>query len=70
MSLFELCHGGQLSALQKIEQSLITNLLKGYNKIVRPDATVIGEYIVFLRQIVSVDEKNQIMTSSSYIYVT
>jgi hypothetical protein len=66
--LFTLSHA-QLSAKQVTEQSLIASLLNGYNKIIRPNETVDIEIILFLRQLVSIDEKNQIMTSSSYIYV-
>jgi hypothetical protein len=68
LSLLGSCSGG-LSASQAVEQNLITTLISDYNRIVRPEANLTAEYIIFLRQIVSMDEKNQIMTSSSYIYV-
>jgi hypothetical protein len=49
------------------EQTLITSLLSGYNKNIRPDDNVSVGITASLQQIVSIDEKQQIMTSSSFI---
>ncbi|CAF3327488.1 unnamed protein product [Rotaria sp. Silwood2] len=65
--LFYYCNCGTLPYSQLAEASIITTLLKGYNKNVRP-ANQVSVYITAsLQQIVSIDEKQQIMTSSSFI---
>ncbi|UJR12014.1 hypothetical protein I4U23_016192 [Adineta vaga] len=66
-SLFYLCDCGTLPAGQLTEQTLIANLLSGYNKNIRPDTQVYVDITATLQQIVSLDEKQQIMTSSSFI---
>ena len=65
--LLSSCHCGSLPAAQQAEQTLITSLLAGYNKNVRPDEQVSVDITASLQQIVSMDEKQQIMTSSSFI---
>jgi nicotinic acetylcholine receptor beta-4 len=45
-------------------------LLSGYNKNIRPNDTVSVDITATLQQIVSIDEKQQIMTSSSFISQT
>ena len=52
---------------QLAEQTLITSLLNGYNKNIRPDDTVLVDITASIQQIVSIDDKQQIMTSSSFI---
>jgi hypothetical protein len=61
---------GTLPASQLAEQTLITSLLKGYNKNIRPDDQVSVDITASLQQIVNMDEKQQIMTSSSFISQT
>ncbi|CAF4393219.1 unnamed protein product [Rotaria sp. Silwood2] len=65
--LFYFCNCGNLSTTQLAEQTLITTLLNGYNKNIRPDEQVYVDITASLQQIVSIDEKQQIMTSSSFI---
>lgn len=55
------------SNISKIEESIMINVLRGYNKNIRPYDTVTCVIILKLEQIVSLDEKNQIMTTSSFI---
>jgi len=61
---------GTLPASQLAEQTLITTLLTGYNKNIRPDDQVSVDITASIQQIVSIDEKQQIMTSSSFISQT
>ena len=61
---------GTLPASQTAEQTLVTSLLSGYNKNIRPDDQVSVDITASLQQIVSIDEKQQIMTSSSFISQT
>lgn len=63
----KLVDGGSLPASQTAEQLLITSLLQNYNKNVRPDSEVSVDITASIQQIVSIDEKQQIMTSSSFI---
>src|SRR5690242_4214 len=58
---------GTLPTLQLAEQTLITTLLNGYNKNIRPNDQVSVDITASLQQIVAIDEKQQIMTSSSFI---
>jgi hypothetical protein len=51
------------------EIALIDSLMKNYNNQIRPSPQVNGEYVIFFNQIVSLDSLNQVMTSSSYIYI-
>jgi hypothetical protein len=57
----------QLDSLTELEQTIITNITKEYNRVVRPEDIIYVKYILSIKQIVSIDEKNQIMTSSSNI---
>lgn len=59
-----------LPAGQQAEQTLINTLLTGYNKNIRPDQTVSVDITASLQQIVSIDDKQQIMTSSSFVSQT
>ncbi|CAF4058260.1 unnamed protein product [Rotaria sp. Silwood2] len=68
--LFCFSNCGTLSASQLAEQALITTLLNGYNKNIRPDDQVSVDITASLQQIVTIDEKQQIMTSSSFISQT
>ena len=68
--LSNFCHCGTLPSGQVTEQTLITTLLSGYNKNIRPDETVYIDITATLQQIVAIDEKQQIMTSSSFISQT
>jgi nicotinic acetylcholine receptor len=68
--LFYFCDSGTLSASQLAEQTLITTLLNGYNKNIRPDDQVSVDITAALQQIVAIDEKQQIMISSSFISQT
>lgn len=61
---------GTLPSVQQAEQTLINTLLKGYDKTIRPDDQVTIGITAMLQQIVSIDEKQQIMTSSSFISQT
>ncbi|CAF4766747.1 unnamed protein product [Rotaria sp. Silwood1] len=66
-NLFYFCKCGTLPASQLAEATLITTLLNPYNKNVRPDDQVSVDITAKLQQIVAIDEKQQIMTSSSFI---
>ncbi|CAF3139563.1 unnamed protein product [Rotaria sp. Silwood2] len=68
--LFYFCNCGTLPPSQANEQTLITTLLSGYNKNIRPDDQVSIYITASLQQIVTIDEKQQIMTSSSFISQT
>jgi hypothetical protein len=68
--LFHGCHCGSLPPSQLAEQALIASLLNGYNKNIRPDDQVFVDITASLQQIVAMDEKQQIMTSSSFISQT
>jgi hypothetical protein len=68
--LNNLCDCGSLPASQIVEQTLITTLLNGYNKNVRPDDQVSVDITAAIKQVVAIDEKQQIMTSSSFISQT
>ena len=50
-----------------IVQTLTTKLLTGYNKNVRPNYLTEMSFELQLNQILAVDEKNQVMTSSFYL---
>lgn len=65
--VFCLCRGAGLPSGQLAEESLITSLLSSYNADVRPSDQVAIDISVSLQQIVSLEEKQQIMTSSSFI---
>jgi hypothetical protein len=58
-----------LDEYTKAEMNLTNTLLKGYNRNLRPNKFTEAAIIVFLKQIVQVDEKNQIFVSSSNILV-
>ena len=62
-----ICDSGSLPSTQQAEQILITTLLNGYNKNIRPDTQVFVEMNANIQQIVTIDEKQQIMTSSFFI---
>ena len=64
------CDCGSLPASQLAEQALIASLLNGYNKNIRPDDQVSVDITASLQQIVAMDEKQQIMTSSSFVSQT
>lgn len=57
----------QLTPNQTVEQTLVTTLLNGYEAKIRPSELVEVSIAVQLKQIVGIDEKNQVMTSSCYI---
>lgn len=46
----------QLSGVES-EQKLISNLMNDYNKYIKPNMLVVGDVLLFIRQIVSLDEK-------------
>lgn len=60
-------HAGTLPAGQQAEQTLINSLLTGYNKNIRPAGQVNVDMTASIQQIISIDDKQQIMTSSSFI---
>ncbi|CAF3547015.1 unnamed protein product [Rotaria sp. Silwood1] len=68
--LFYFCNCGTLPASQIAEKTLVTTLLNGYDKTIRPNDQVSVDITAALQQIVSIDEKQQIMTSSSFISQT
>ncbi|CAF0788447.1 unnamed protein product [Adineta steineri] len=68
--LFYFCDCGSLPDSQLAEQTLITTLLSDYNKNIRPDTQVSVDVSASLQQIVAIDEKQQIMTTSSFISQT
>ncbi|CAF1208164.1 unnamed protein product [Adineta steineri] len=68
--LFYLCDCGTLPTSQATEQTLITSLLTSYNKNIRPNTTVSVDITAALQQIVAIDEKQQTMTTSSFISQT
>ncbi|CAF1555218.1 unnamed protein product, partial [Didymodactylos carnosus] len=55
---------------QLIEQTLKNSLFSTYDKTIRPDDQVSVDITATLQQIVAIDEKQQIMTSSSFISQT
>jgi hypothetical protein len=57
----------QLSLNQQAENKLVTNLFKNYSRTVRPDVTVDISVSIQLKQIISLDEKNQILSTTSFI---
>ncbi|CAF4840870.1 unnamed protein product, partial [Rotaria sp. Silwood1] len=63
---FLFCNGGTLPTAQTDEQTLITTLLTNYSKNIRPDEQVSIDITASLQQIVAIDEKQQIMTSSLF----
>lgn len=65
--LFGFGNCGELPADQQEEQTLITTLLKNYTKNIRPASQVSVDITASLKQILSIDEKQQIMTSSLFI---
>ena len=50
--------------------NIYANITKNYNKNIRPSDTITIYIKLALKQIVSIDEKNQIMTSNSYVGMT
>ena len=68
--LLHVCDCRSLPPSQLDEQTLINLLLTGYNKNIRPDGQVSVDITAKLQQIVAIDEKQQIMTSSSFISQT
>ena len=52
-----------------IEKSIQTNILTGYDKTSRPSDNVTLYLRMQLKQIINVNEINQIITTSSYFYV-
>ena len=60
----------QFSQAQQIEQILINALFKNYTRTIRPDVTVDVAISVQLKQIISLDEKNQMLTTTSFISQT
>jgi hypothetical protein len=66
-NLFDSCNCGTLPASQLAEQALIASLLNGYNKNIRPEEQVSVFISASLQQIIASDEKQQEMTSSSFI---
>lgn len=65
-----LLDSGSLPASQLAEQTLITTLLNGYNKNIRPYNQVSVDMTAAIKQVISIDEKLQIMTSSLFISQT
>ena len=65
--LISTCHCATLPPVQQAEQALVALLLSGYDSEIRPGGQVSVEISASLQQIVSLDEKQQIMTSSSFI---
>lgn len=63
------CDSGTLPSPQLTEQTLVTSLLNGYNKNIRPDEQVSVDITATVQQIVAIDEKQQIMTVK-FIYFT
>ncbi|CAF2011275.1 unnamed protein product [Rotaria magnacalcarata] len=61
---------GTLPTSQQTEQTLVTTLLNSYNKNIRPDDQVSVDITAKLKQILTLDEKQQIMTSSLFISQT
>ena len=65
--LFCVSDCGSLPPGQLDEEMLINRLLAGYNKNIRPNDQVSIDITAKLQQIVAIDERQQIMTSSSFI---
>ena len=58
----------QQSAALKAEQTLTTQLLNSYYNVnVRPSSQVVVQVSFQIKQIISLDEKNQILTLSCFI---
>ena len=49
------------------DDDIIALITKKYNKLVRPVANLNLSLRISMRQLISIDEKNQIMTSSFYL---
>lgn len=47
----------------KKDRTLVDSLLTGYNKNQRPTDSIIGYFVLKIKRLVSLDEKNQVMTS-------
>lgn len=62
-----LLSSGSLPDEQQVEATLINSLLNGYNKIVQPNKVVEVEITANIKQIIGIDEKQQVMTSSLII---
>ena len=63
---FYCANANNYSAFEKDIFSLLTNP-NTYNKNLRPDDSVAIQLFLSLQQVVSIDEKSQTMTSSSYL---
>jgi hypothetical protein len=73
LSLLPFSAPSMLNPLQEAEQyakSLIIGQNSGYDKTVRPEYITTLYVLMFLKQIISIDEKNQVMTSSVNCYVS
>ena len=57
----------QLSSIQLAEQNLVTKLFKNYSRTTRPSVQVKIAVNLQLKQIISLVEKTQILTTSSFI---
>ena len=57
----------QLPANQTVEQALVATLLNGYNRNIRPSDQVSVSIGVEFKQLIGLDEKNQILTSSLFL---
>ena len=67
LKFFKILKCGQLDTNQTLEQNLFNTLMSGYNKNIRPTVRVQVNMTVSLKHIVSLDEKNQVLLTSSYI---
>lgn len=56
--------------LNNAELSITTAILKDYNKLMRPSDTVNIIVDVQLKQIIDIGEKDQMVTTSSYLYIS
>jgi hypothetical protein len=72
LSLLPLSALAVLDPQQQAEQDIKSEIIgsnSGYDKTVRPTYVTTLYILLFLKQIISIDEKNQVMTSSVNFYV-
>jgi hypothetical protein len=62
-------HLGAYNKLSHTEETIIHSLLKNYSTFMRPRNRVEINASIDLQQIINLDEKNELMTTSSNLYV-
>lgn len=65
-----MCDCGTLPVSQLAEQTVISRLLNGYNKNIRPSEPVSVDMTASIKELISIDKKQQIMTWSLFLSQT